>query len=131
LNHFDAHLWRRYSRRKIENLKANPEIVRNRLKIEAAVSNTRVYLDILETEDSFTNHIWQFLEGLPQQNQWRSLEEIPVTTAESDAMSKALKKSGFTFVGSTICYAYMQAVGMINDHTTQCFRYEPIRSLAT
>jgi DNA-3-methyladenine glycosylase I len=121
----------RYSRRKIESLKTNPEIVCNRLKIEAAVNNTRIYLDILETEGSFSNYIWQFVEGIPQQNQWRSLEEIPVTTAESSVMSKALKKRDFKFVGSISYYAYMQAVGMVNDHTTQCFRYEPIRSIAT
>jgi len=130
-DHFDAQLMARYNQRKIESLKTNPGIVRNRLKIEAAVSNARLYLDILETEGSFSDYVWQFVDGIPKQNQWQSLEEIPATTKESEAMSKALKKRGFKFVGSTICYAYMQAVGMVNDHTTQCFRYEPIRSLAT
>jgi DNA-3-methyladenine glycosylase I len=129
-DHFNAERMARYTPRKVETLMTNPEIVRNRLKVESAVTNARIYLDILESEHSFSDYIWQFVDGIPRQNRWQRLEEIPVTTTESDAMSKALKKRGFKFVGSTICYAYMQAVGMVNDHTTHCFRHRQILNLS-
>ncbi|HEX9132461.1 MAG TPA: DNA-3-methyladenine glycosylase I, partial [Ktedonobacteraceae bacterium] len=118
-----------YSDGKVQELLANPEIVRNRLKIQAAIQNAQSFLKVQDQYGSFDAYIWQFLEGKPIQNNWRTLQEIPATTKESDAMSKELKKLGFTFVGSTICYAFMQAVGMVNDHTIDCFRWQEVREL--
>jgi DNA-3-methyladenine glycosylase I len=112
-----------YNDAKIAELLNNPGIVRNLLKIEAAVKNARGYLTIMEEEGSFSDFLWQFVGGAPIQNRWQTMNDIPAETAESLAMSKALKKRGFSFVGPTICYAFMQAVGMVNDHIVDCFRY--------
>lgn len=112
-----------YDRAKVEKLLTNAGIIRNQLKIHATIANARVYLKIKQDWGSFSNYIWQFVQGQPIQNHWKSVKEIPPTSIISDNMSKALKKQGFKFVGSTICYAFMQAVGMVNDHTTDCFRY--------
>jgi DNA-3-methyladenine glycosylase I len=97
--------------------------VRNRLKIGSTVTNARAFLAVQEEFGSFDAYVWRFVGGSPKQNRWRSLKELPASTAESDALSKDLKARGFRFVGSTICYAFMQAVGMVNDHLTGCFRY--------
>jgi DNA-3-methyladenine glycosylase I len=113
-----------WNRGKIENLLKDPGIIRNRLKVEAAKINARAFLKIVEEFGSFDAFIWSFVEGTPIRNSWRNIKEIPATTPESDTMSKELKKRGFKFVGSTICYAFMQAVGMVNDHTVDCFRYK-------
>lgn len=120
---FDAQKIARYGPAKVEKLLANSGIVRNRLKINAAVTNASAYLDILDRWDSFDHYIWQFVDGRTQQNKWRELRHVPVSTPASDAMARELKKQGFKFVGSTICYAFMQATGMVNDHTTNCFRH--------
>ena len=101
--------------------------MRNRLKIEGAVRNARAFLDVRREFGSFDRYIWQFTGGVPKQNARKSMKDVPATTPESDAMSKDLKKRGFTFVGSTICYAFMQATGMVNDHTVDCFRYRSVR----
>lgn len=122
-DNFDPGRIARYGADKIESLLQNPGIVRNRLKVEATVNNARKFLDIQDKCGSFDAFIWQFVGGRPKQNRWCSHAEIPASTAESDAMSKELKRCGFKFVGSTICYAHMQATGMVNDHTTDCFRY--------
>ena len=123
-NQFDANKIARYTDRKCASLLKDPGIVRNRLKVNATVVNAQSYLDILEAHESFSAYIWQFVDGKPIKNRWASMQAVPVTTKQSDAMSKDLKKRGFKFVGSTICYAYMQAVGMVNDHTTDCFCYK-------
>ncbi len=119
-DNFDAGKMVRYSDRKIEALLGNPGIVRNKLKINAAISNAKAYLDMRENQGSFSGFIWQFVDGQPRINHWRSLKQVPATTDQSDAMSRELKKRGFKFVGSTICYAYMQAIGMVNDHLVNC-----------
>ncbi len=116
-----------YDDAKVQALLANPGIVRNRLKIQAAIQNARSFIAIQDQFESFDTYIWQFVDGKPIQNSWKSLQEIPATTQESDAMSKELKKRGFTFVGSTICYAFMQAVGMVNDHIVDCFRWQEVQ----
>ncbi len=121
---FDAQKMARFSKNKIGILLQNPDIVRNRLKVNAAVNNARAYLAIQKEYGCFADYIWQFIGGQPRINHWENPEDIPVTTAESENMSRDLKKRGFKFVGSTICYAYMQSVGMVNDHTTDCFRYK-------
>ena len=113
----------RYNKRKITSLLNNPGIIRNRLKIEAAVTNARAVLEIQKEFGSFDAYIWQFVNGTPIRNRWKSLKEIPATSLQSDAMSKALKKRGFKFIGSTICYAFMQSAGLVNDHLIHCFRY--------
>ena len=112
-----------YNKRKINSLLKNPGIIRNRLKIEAAVTNAHAVLDIQKEFGSFDTYIWQFVNGTPIRNRWKSLKDIPATSIESDAISKALKQRGFKFVGSTICYAFMQSIGMVNDHLIHCFRY--------
>lgn len=122
-DNFDANRMARYSSRKIAALLGNPGIVRNKLKINAATSNAQAYLEILDSQGSFSDFIWQFMDGQPRINHWRSMQQVPATTRESDAMSKALKQRGFKFVGSTICYAYMQATGMVNDHLINCPRH--------
>ena len=119
-----------YDDAKVQALLANTGIVRNRLKIQAAIQNARSFLEVRDQYGSFDTYIWQFVDGKPIQNSWKSLQEIPATTKESDAMSKELKKRGFTFVGSTICYAFMQAVGMVNDHTIDCFRWQEVKAFA-
>lgn len=108
---------------RVAELLADAGIVRNRLKVAASIGNAQAYLRIVEREGAFAPWLWQFVEGAPIQNSWETLTEVPVSTPESDAMSKALKEEGFKFVGTTICYAFMQAVGMVNDHTTDCFRH--------
>jgi DNA-3-methyladenine glycosylase I len=112
-----------YDDKKIKELLADPGIIRNRLKIESAIGNARAFLAVQKECGSFAPYIWQFVEGKPKINARRSLKDIPATSPESDAMSKALKKRGFRFVGSTICYAFMQAAGMVNDHAIDCFRH--------
>lgn len=123
---FDPECVARYGETKIGELLANPGIVRNRLKIAAAVNNARRFLAVKERFDSFDAYLWRFVDGCPRQNTWRSMAEVPARTAESDALSKDLKKRGFRFVGSVICYAYMQAIGMVNDHTVDCFRWKQL-----
>jgi DNA-3-methyladenine glycosylase I len=113
----------RYTARKKMSLLEDTGIIRNRLKIESAVNNARLFLKIQKEYGSFDVYIWQFVQGAPIVNAWRSLREIPAKTKESEAMSRDLQKRGFRFVGATICYAFMQAVGMVNDHTVDCFRY--------
>ncbi|MBI3901704.1 MAG: DNA-3-methyladenine glycosylase I [Nitrosomonadales bacterium] len=125
-DHFDPERIARYDANKIESLLANPGIVRNRLKVEAAVNNAQKFLAVQEKYGSFDAFIWQFMGGKPRQNSWRSLAEIPASTPESDAMSKELKQRGFKFVGTTICYAHMQATGMVNDHVMDCYRYKEL-----
>jgi DNA-3-methyladenine glycosylase I len=125
---FDAEKIARYSDRRVEQLLVNPGIVRNRLKVNAAVTNARAWLDLREREGDMAAWLWQFVDGEPVQNSWRDHAEVPVNTPQSDAMSKALKDAGFKFVGSTICYAFMQATGMVNDHTTDCFRWAELAS---
>ncbi|RIK72332.1 DNA-3-methyladenine glycosylase I [candidate division KSB1 bacterium] len=125
-NRFDARKIAKYDKAKIAKLLADPGIVRNRLKIAATVQNARAFLEVQKEFGSFDRYIWQFVGGKPKQNRWKSLKEIPAKTAASDAMSKDLKKRGFSFVGSTICYAFMQAVGMANDHITTCFRHRKV-----
>ena len=115
-----------YSSKKIEQLLLDPGIIRNRLKVSSAVSNARLFLEVQSEFGSFDRYIWQFTEGRSIQNKWRSMSEIPANTAESDAMCKGLKKRGFRFVGTTICYAFMQATGMVNDHTADCYRYSEL-----
>lgn len=123
---FDAAAIARYGPGKVKRLLADAGIVRNRLKVAAAISNAKSFLDVQEELGSFDAYLWSFVGGSPRRNRWRSLHEIPTWTAESDAMSKDLKRRGFRFVGSTICYAFMQAVGMVNDHVASCFRYGPL-----
>ena len=120
---FDPRRIARYDQRKIELLLADSGIVRNRLKIAAAVENAKAFLRVQDEFDSFDRYIWQFVGGKPRLNGPRTLKQVPARTPESDAMSKDLKRRGFKFVGSTICYAFMQAVGMVNDHVVDCFRY--------
>jgi DNA-3-methyladenine glycosylase I len=129
-DNFEAINIANYSDGKVQELLANPEIVRNRLKIQAAIQNARSFLKVQDQYGSFDAYIWRFVDGKPIQNSWKSLQEIPARTKEADAMSKELKKLGFTFVGSTICYAFMQAVGMVNDHTVDCFRWQEVSELA-
>ena len=120
---FDAARIARYDASKIESLLQNPGIVRNRLKVEAAVNNAQKFLELQEAVGDFDAFLWQFVDGEPRQNAWRSLADVPASTAESTAMSNELKRRGFKFAGTTICYAFMQATGMVNDHTTNCFRH--------
>jgi DNA-3-methyladenine glycosylase I len=127
---FDPTAVARYTTPRIQRLLANPEIVRNRLKIDAAVQNARQFLSIQEEFGSFDSYCWRFVEGRPRVNRWTSITEVPATSSESDAFSKDLKRRGFRFVGSTIIYAHMQAVGMVNDHLVDCFRYREVRKLA-
>jgi len=124
---FHARRVAHYSEAKIAGLLANPGIVRNRLKIRAAVRNAQAFLDVQKECASFDAYIWQFVGGQPIQNCWRRMQEVPARTAHSDAMSKDLRKRGFAFVGSTICYAFMQATGMVNDHLVSCFRHKELQ----
>ncbi len=123
---FDPERVARFDRRKIDRLLRDPGIVRNRLKIASAVANAKAFLRVQKEFGSFDRYIWQFVNGKPQVNALRSPKQLPARTAASDAMSKDLKKRGFNFVGSTICYAFMQAVGMVNDHVIDCFRYRTL-----
>ncbi len=124
---FDAHKIALYDDQKVQELLANPEIVRNRLKIQATIQNARAFLALQSQYGSFDAFLWQFVDGQSRQNAWQSLQDIPASTRESDAMSKELKRHGFTFVGTTICYALMQAVGMVNDHIVECFRWQKVK----
>jgi DNA-3-methyladenine glycosylase I len=120
---FDPSKVAQFTQRDIKRLLADPGIVRNKLKVSAAIIDAQQVLEIQKQFGSFDRYVWQFVDGKPIRNQFRSVSEIPTTTKESDAMSKDLKKRGFKFVGSTICYAFMQAVGLVNDHVVDCFRY--------
>ncbi len=123
---FDAARVARYDRRKIERLLRDPGIVRNKLKIASTVGNARAFLQVQKEFGSFDAYIWQFVGGKPRVNSLKSMKQLLASTPESDTMSKDLKKRGFNFVGSTICYAFMQAVGLVNDHVVTCFRYKPL-----
>jgi DNA-3-methyladenine glycosylase I len=126
-DHFDSHKVARYGKRKVHCLLSDPGLVRNRRKIEAAVENGKAFLKIQCEFGSFDAYLWRFVGGRPRRNRWRKLDEIPSQTAESRALSKDLRRRGFRFVGPTICYAFMQAVGMVNDHTVDCFRYRQVK----
>lgn len=128
-DNFDVQKVSRYSDKKKEKLLQNPGIIRNKLKVNAAVENAKAFINVQKEFGSFDKYIWQFTGNKTIHNKWKSLKEIPAKTAESDTMSKDLKKRGFSFVGSTICYAYMQSIGMVNDHVTSCFRYKEIKKL--
>ncbi len=125
-DNFDPRRVARYDARKIRRLLADPGIVRNRLKVAAAVQNARTFLDVQEEFGSFDAYLWRFVGGRPRRNAWKMARQIPAHTPESDAMSKDLLQRGFKFVGPTICYAFMQAVGMVNDHLVICFRYPEV-----
>ena len=125
-DNFNAEKMARYSEKKIASLLADPGIVRNRLKVNAAVTNAKAYLKLRAELGSFDKFLWQFTGGKTKRNAWTSLKQLPARTPESDAMSEALREHGFKFVGSTICYAFMQAVGMVNDHRVDCFRYKQV-----
>jgi len=124
---FDPERIARYDRRKVERLLKNPGIVRNRLKVEGAVRNARAFLDVVREEGSFDAFLWGFVGGRPIRNRWKTLKELPTETEEARRMSRELKRRGFTFVGPTICYAFMQATGMVNDHVVGCFRHREVR----
>ena len=126
-NQFDARRIARYDARKKRALLADSGIIRNRLKIDAAIGNARAFLAIVDEFGSFSDYLWDFVDGRPIVNRWRTSAQVPVSTDTSDALSKALKARGFKFVGSTICYSFMQAVGMVNDHTQDCFRYSQVK----
>jgi DNA-3-methyladenine glycosylase I len=125
-DNFEPRVVAAYDQRKVEELLANPGIVRNRLKITSAIRNAQAFLAVQDAFKSFDAYVWRFVDGQPRKNAWRTPHEVPARTAESDALSRDLKRRGFNFVGSTICYAFMQAVGMVNDHTVECFRYAEI-----
>ena len=126
-DNFDARKISKYSEKAVSRLLTNSEIIRNRLKINATITNARAFLQVQKEFGSFDRYIWQFVNGGPIQNSWRKMTDIPSSTPESDAMSKDLSKRGFKFVGTTICYAFMQAVGMVNDHVIDCFRHEELK----
>jgi DNA-3-methyladenine glycosylase I len=123
---FDAKKVARYDQKRIAKLLADPGIVRNRMKLESAVKNARAFLEVVAEFGSFSEYQWRFVDGKPVVNRWRSLKEVPPRTPISDALSKDLKQRGFSFVGSTIIYAHMQAVGMVNDHLVECFRHRSV-----
>jgi DNA-3-methyladenine glycosylase I len=124
---FDPSVVSRYDRRKVRELLSNAGIVRNRLKVESAISNATAFLRVQDEVGSFDAYIWRFVGGIPQQNAWHRPKQVPAHSPESDEMSKDLKRRGFRFVGSTICYAFMQAVGMVNDHLVDCFRHTQLQ----
>jgi DNA-3-methyladenine glycosylase I len=128
-NQFDPRKVARYTQHRIQKLTADPSIIRNRMKIDAAVRNARAFLAIQDEFGSFDAYCWRFVEGRPRVNRWKATREIPAMSRESDAFSKDLKRRGFSFVGSTIMYAHMQAVGMVNDHLVGCFRYRETQGL--
>ncbi len=127
---FDAQKVARFSRAKIESLMTNDKIIRNRLKIESTVGNAKAFLKVQDEFGSFSDYQWQFVDGKPIQNRWRSMKELPAETPISKAFSKDLMKRGFNFVGPTIVYAHMQAVGMVNDHIVECYRHAQVKALA-
>lgn len=126
---FDPHKVARFTTKRVEKILTDPGIVRNRLKVESAVTNARAFLEIQEAFDGFVNYIWPFVDGKPKQNRFRDMSDVPATSTESDSLSKDLRKRGFRFVGSTIIYAHMQATGMVNDHLAGCFRHQPCAAL--
>lgn len=126
-DNFDPQKVAQYDKAKYEALLQNPGIVRNRLKVASAISNAQAFLAIQSEFGSFDRYIWQFVGGETIQNAWQTFEQVPATSPESDALSKDLKKRGFKFVGSTICYAFMQAAGLVNDHTVDCFRHSELQ----
>ena len=128
-DNFEPAIIAKYDEKKVEQLLNNAGIIRNRLKIRSSISNAKLFLEIQKEFGSFDKYIWQFPGGKTIVNNWEQLEQIPVSTSESDAMSKDLKKRGFKFVGTTICYAFMQAAGMVNDHLISCYRYKEIKNL--
>ena len=128
---FNPRVVARYGPRDVERLLADDGIIRNRLKIDSAINNARAFLAVQEEFDSFDSYIWRFVDDRPTQNAWTTLEEVPAQTPVSNAMSKDLRKRGFTFVGPTICYAHMQATGMVNDHLVGCFRHREVRLLGS
>ena len=125
---FDVQRVARYDKKKVRELLKDAGIIRNKLKVAATISNAQAFLKVQEEFGSFDKYVWQFVRGKPKQNAWKTHNRLPARTAESDAMSKDLKKRGFRFVGSTICYAFMQATGMVNDHLVPCFRYATLNS---
>jgi len=129
-NGFDPEKVARYSSRSVERLLRDPGIIRNRQKVEAAIKNAKAFLSVQEQSGSFDQFLWQFVDGVPRQNRWKTTKQIPARTKQSDAMSAALKARGFSFVGSTICYAFMQAAGLVNDHLTTCFRWKEVGAMA-
>jgi DNA-3-methyladenine glycosylase I len=128
-DNFDPRKVARYSDKKLERLLLDSRIVRNRLKVFGARTNAQAFLDVQNERGSFSRYIWDFVEGFPVQNRWASMKEVPATTPVSDQLSRDMKKRGFTFVGPTIIYAHMQATGMVNDHTTDCFRHKECAAL--
>lgn len=128
-NDFDPSVVAGYDAAKLETLLSNPGIVRNRLKVQAAVINAQAFLSVQDAFGSFDRYIWQFVDGLPRQNHWLDQSQLPAFSPESERMSKDLQKRGFKFVGKTICYAYMQAVGMVNDHVVDCYRHAQLAGL--
>ena len=130
-DHFDPACVARYGQKKRKSLLSDSGIVRNRLKIEAAIENAKAFLTVQDELGKFDKYIWGFVDHKPKQNTWRSIKEVPAKTSESDAMSEDLKRRGFKFVGSTICYAFMQAVGMVNDHLVDCFRHGELRRVTS
>lgn len=126
---FDPQKVARFTRKRVEKILTDPAVVRNRLKVESAVSNAQAFLDVQEEFGSFSQYIWGFVDGKPRQNRFRRMADVPATSKEADALSKDLKKRGFRFVGSTIVYAHMQATGLVNDHVTSCFRHQPCAKL--
>ena len=128
-DNFDVEKVARYGPKQVHRLLNDSGIVRNRLKVESAVRNARAFLDVQSEFGSFDTFVWRFVDSTPMQNAWTSLSQIPARTEESDAMSQELKKRGFNFIGSTICYAFMQSVGLVNDHVTDCFRYKEVTQL--
>ncbi len=126
---FNPEKMAKWTDKKTQQLLNDPGIIRNRLKVAAARKNAQMYLQVIKDHGSFKDFIWSFTDGKQITNCWKTILEIPVTTKESEEMSKALKMKGFKFVGPTICYAFMQAVGMVNDHTTTCYRYQEIKNL--
>lgn len=127
---FDPQKVARFTQKRIDRILTDPGIVRNKLKVNAAVTNAKAFLDVQDEFDGFCNYVWQFVDGKPKQNKFRTMRDVPATTKESDALSKDLKRRGFKFVGSTIIYAHMQATGMVNDHVVSCFRHKVCAALA-
>ncbi len=129
-DYFDAEKIANYDEKKRVELLSNPGIIRNKLKVNATIGNAQAFLKVVEEYGSFSQYIWQFVDGTPIQHHYNHIDEVPATSVESELMSKTLKKRGFKFVGATICYAYMQGIGMVNDHTTDCWRHEMVKSLS-
>jgi DNA-3-methyladenine glycosylase I len=127
---FDPEKVARFTQKRIDKILLNPGVVRNKLKVHSAVSNAKLFLKVQDEFDGFSNYIWSFVNGKPIQNRVKKVSDIPATSAESDALSKDMKKRGFKFVGSTILYAHMQATGLVNDHMTSCFRHRPCKEMA-